>query len=326
MARTFARLAGVILLAGCTIVALTGCPGSRDPWPEGNGKRILTSFAPLHCFAMNVVGDDGTVLSLMTNHGPHGYSDSPADALKLRRADLFLINGLELDNTIARKLVKSSGNKNLRLVPVGECIPEKQLLEGGCHCNHDEDSGKKHDHDHGKDPHVWLGIPEAIRMVEKIRDELKAIDPANAPKYDSRTSTYVERLKALQAEGREMLKDKKERKIVTFHDSLQYFARTFDLKVVDVIEIAPGSEPGTFKMNELIKTCEAEGVRLIAVEPQYPSNTAAKTILKELRARGIQAEFVEIDPLETARSEELDADFYETKMRQNLKNLAEKLK
>lgn len=312
------------MMAGLVLVTLSGCPKVADPWPQQSGPRVLASFAPVYCFALNVAGSDAAILPLMTSHGPHGYSDSPSDTVKLRRAQLFLINGLDLDNTIAKRVTKSSPNRNLRLVAVGDAIPASQLLAGGCNCEHDGDDDK-HSHDHGIDPHVWLGIPEAICMVEKIRDEFMLIDPTNAPAYRTRAATYVERLQKLHAEGRELLKNKKERKLVTFHDSLQYFRRSFELQIAGVVEIAPGSEPGPKRLSELVKLCQDEKVRLIAVEPQYPSNTAAKTILLELRKKGIDAQFVEIDPLETARHEDLNADFYERKMRENLTNLAEKL-
>ena len=163
-------------------------------------------------------------------------------------------------------------------------------------------------------------------MVEKIRDELKELDPAHAAGYESRAAAYIERLKQLQVEGLALLKDKKDRKIVTFHDSMGYFARTFGLEIVDFIEIAPGAEPSRRKIGQVIETCKKNGVRLITVEPQYPANTSASAILTELKSQGIDAEFVEIDPIETARPDDLKPTYYEDRMRANLKQLAEKMR
>jgi ABC-type Zn uptake system ZnuABC Zn-binding protein ZnuA len=316
-----AIVAGVLIL-----VLLSGCPKPQDPWPEGSGLKVLASFAPLHCFALNVAGNDATVLPLMTERGPHHFSDSPQDVLKLKRAEIFLINGLELDNAVAKRMVRAGGNRDVRVFAAAESLPKEKLREGVCNCAKDGDDDH-HDHAHGKyDPHVWLGIPEAIHMVEQINAAFKQEDPAHGDAYRQRTEDYVSRLKKLQVDGVEMLKTKKERKIVSFHDSLHYFCRTFDLTVVDSIEIAAGTEPGSKKLTDLVNLCQKENVRFIAVEPQYPSNTSAKTILTELRKMGIEAEFVEIDPLETAAAGDLTTDFYERKMRENLRNLADKLK
>ena len=106
----------------------------------------------------------------------------------------------------------------------------------------------------------------------------------------------------------------------------QFIARTFKLEIVDSIEAAPGSEPDAKKLEELIATAKQKNVRVIAVEPQYDSNTSAKVILNALKRAGIDAEFAVVDPLETARADELNAEYYERKMRENVRNLADKLK
>lgn len=321
-----AALAAAVLVGGCN-------SGGGDVWPPNKSPRVLAFFPPLYCFARNVAGDDAAVLSLLTTTGPHDYQPSSRDSLLLRRADLFLINGLELDDHLAGRLKNASGNRQLRLAAVGESIPRQQLRKfsqtGHGHAHHGHDHhGHDHGHVHGEyDPHVWLGIPEAVCMVGRIRDELKTVNPSRAKEYDQRAADYVARLKNLQAEGKAALAGKAHRKLITFHESLQYFARSFDLTVVGTIELRPGSEPDARQISELIKVCKDQNVSVIAVEPQYPSNTSAKTLLQELQRKELpHAKLVIVDPLETAGPEELqDPGFYERKMRQNLKNLAEAL-
>jgi zinc transport system substrate-binding protein len=317
---------GLLLTVGPGLLVVSGCSKPVDPWPEGPGPRVVTSFAPIHCFALNVAGTDAVVKTIMTDRGPHHFNSTPRDIKLVDRANLFLINGLQLDNGIAEKMLKGGRNSSLKLVEVAGAIPQKDLREGGCTCEHDGD--EDHDHDHGKfDPHVWLGIPEAIHMVGSIRDELKRVDPEHAAGYDRRANAYIEKLNHLLADGRELLKDKKERKLVSFHDSLFYFSRSFNLEIVDSIEITAGAEPGGKKLKQLLETCQKNGVRLIAVEPQYDTSTSAKTLRENLKAKGVDAEFIEIDPIETAKADDLDhADYYEKTMRWNLKNLADKLK
>src|SRR5262249_12500631 len=124
-------------------------------------------------------------------------------------------------------------------------------------------------------------------------------------------------------DGVEMLKNKKDRRIISFHDSLEYFAKEFGVEIVGVIEM-PGQEPGSKEMSKLVDKCLKEDVRIIAVEPQYPeaSATAIKNALKD---KGKTAVLVEIDPLETAEPKDLSAGLYVAKMRENLKNLADNL-
>src|SRR5260221_3917232 len=123
-----------VLGVAAAIAIFPGCSGPKDPWPEKPGPRVLTSFAPLYCFALNVAGDDASLRGIMTETGPHEFDPSPQHAIALRRADLFLITGLDLDNGIAQKMVKSSRNRNLPIVETALAIPKSELREGMCSC------------------------------------------------------------------------------------------------------------------------------------------------------------------------------------------------
>jgi zinc transport system substrate-binding protein len=310
----------IAAISGCS--GCIGCGKVEDPWPDKPGPRVMVTFGPLYCFAANVAGDDASVLCLMGNVGPHDYRPTAHDAFKLKRADLFFTNGLDLDETVANNLKKTCGNPNLELIELGEseCLKEKLLKM---------DHGPAHaGHQHGEhDPHVWLGIPEAICMVESIRDTLKQKDPAHAEGYEKRASAYIERLKKLQKDGLAALADKKDRNLISFHESLKYFARTFKLDIVASLEQQPGLEPDANHIRDLVNLCKDKHVRLIAVEPQYPHNTSANKLLEEIRLKGVSdAAFVVVDPIETVPPDDLTHDYYETKMRENIANLAKSMK
>lgn len=309
-----------VLFAGLVAAAVAvGCSSGPDPWKDSRGPKVLAFFPPLYSLAAQVAGDDATVMSLLTTKGPHEYEPTHNDARKLRHADLFLTIGLGLDDAVAAKLKDSSGNATLKLVELGETLPKESLhrLEG-----------RSVGHDHGNvDPHVWLGIPEAVRMVEVIRDELADIDPPHADGYRRRAEETVQRLQKLQTEGQALLAAKAEKpRLLSFHDALYYFARSFAVEIVGYIE-APGQEPSAKRVKDLVAICKEKRVRLIAVEPQYPTNTGARLLLDELRRQGVpDAAFVEIDPLETADLADLTPDYYERTLRANVETLAKALK
>lgn len=310
--------------AGLGVLPL-GCGGGENPWPDRPGPKVVVSFAPVYCWAVNVAGDDAVVKNMMTTTGPHDFNPTDTDARLVRKADLFFINGLGLDNDLAAAVTKGSGNTRLNVVDLGSRLPADQLLEG--QCNHDH-AGHDHKHDHGTDPHVWLSPDYAVTMTEAIRDELKKADPAHAANYDRRAAEYVGKLRAIKAEGVQKLAGKKDRKLVSFHESLAYFARSFDLTVSGVVQKKPGQEPNTEDLKELVKLCREKQVRLLAVEPQYTANTSAKAILDELRRDGAvpDAALVEIDPLETVTPAALTPAWYEERMRANLDALARAMK
>jgi ABC-type Zn uptake system ZnuABC Zn-binding protein ZnuA len=164
-------------------------------------------------------------------------------------------------------------------------------------------------------------------MVEAIRDELKRLDPAHADGYDGRAAAYLKKLDRLEADGKGMLAPKKERAVLSFHESLNYFAETYGLEIAGAIEVNPGQEPTRDKLNEIIELCRKHKppVRVIAVEPQFPTRTSANIIRNALRGlpdAPIKAEFAEVDPLETCNEADVSPDLYEKVMGQNLKALA----
>lgn len=295
---------------------------SKSVWPDKPGPKVVVTFPPIACFAAKVMGDRGTLRGVMSSQGPHEYVESVKDAETVNGAELFFINGLELDTTISKKMLASAGNKKCKMIDLGSKFDEKKLLEG--ECNHE---GHNHAHEHGIDAHVWLGPDMAIKMTEVIRDELKIADPTAAAEYDARASKFIEELTKLQNDGVAMLKGKENRKIITMHESLAYFARAYDIDIAGSIQATPGQEPAKKKFDQLINTIVNKKVSVLAIEPQYVSSNAIQTIQRELKAKGLpEITVIQVDPFETDTSTTPSPDTYEKKMRANLEAIAKGLK
>ncbi|MGL4554249.1 MAG: metal ABC transporter substrate-binding protein [Gemmataceae bacterium] len=307
--------------------AASGCGTMIDPWEGEKGrKRVVVTIPALASFVRAVGGDDIAVRSLCVTTGPHGYKADSRDAAQFRRADLFLSVGLSLDDTFADALYALARNTKLPHIKLGQRVEKKMLLE--MKHDHGHDHGHEgHHHHHGKyDPHLWLGIPEAIQMVTVIGTELGKIDEANAEAYVKNAANYVEKLKALQEEGVKKLAGKKVKRIITFHDSFSYFARTFGMQVAEAMEVSPGDEPSPGHLAKIVKLCKdpLAPIGAITVEPQYAEGSAKKVS----EALGGKVPLVTVDPLETADVEELRKDagrWYLKKMEANVTKLADAL-
>ncbi len=322
LAKGRGRIVTVVLaLAVGVALGLGGCGKAEDPWEKvpGGEPRVLVSFPPLYCFAKSVAGDEVAVLSLLTTVGPHDHQPDNKDALAVRKARIYFANGLTLDDSLT-KLIASAADPSLRSVAVGNLgVPSDNRIRTG------EIKHGNHTHPAGADPHVWLGIDEAVGMVNVIRDTLKEVDPPRADGYDRRAAAYVERLKKLHADGLALLKDKKNRNLVTNHESLAYFARSFQLNIVGYIQTQPGVSVDGKHLAELVDLCQKRDVGVIAVEPQY-NRASADQLRDELKRNSVDAAVIEIDPIETAEPDELDAGYYERVMRRNVETLAKHLK
>lgn len=337
-----------LLLGGVALVllVLSGCGRHEDPWDEatGEGPKVLVSFPPLYCFTKKVAGDHAKVLSLLTTVGPHDYNPSSSDAIKPMKADLFLVNGLTLDDWVST-VANSSGNpkfikdREKFLISVSEKLAEPKdaekeakdktsftRLKFGHHHDHDEGADAHKGHSHGTwDPHAWLGIAPAKKMVEEIRDELTKLAPQHKKEFADNAAKYLQELDRLQKKGDELFAGKTNRKIIAMHDSMKYFARSFGLEVIDSIQPQPGAPVSNPKMKQLIDRCREEKIRVIAVEPQF-SDKDAKQLQEQLRKEGVAIDLVTFDTLETVDPEHAhDPDHYVRVMEKNITDLAAKL-
>jgi ABC-type Zn uptake system ZnuABC Zn-binding protein ZnuA len=332
MVRRLIWLLGGVGVLSCFLAG--GCSRAIDPWTgtDPKLKRVVTTTAPLASFVRAVGGDRVAVKCLCTTSGPHHFEAAPADLRMVSRAELFFAVGLTLDEAFADPLMRQSDNPKLHYVQLGTNLKRDLLHKLATPIKHG-------DHEHtGYDPHVWLGIPQAQGMVAKIASSLSGIDPDGADMYKKNAAAYQKTLQDLQTWGREQLARKRPKpdakiRLITQHDSLGYFAKSFDLDIAGVVQLVAGDEATLGHRQRLEKLCleaekQADPIRILATEPQVQERSAAQSLREELAARGVKIELVEIDPLETADEAELaeqGGTWYETQMRKNLTALVDKL-
>jgi len=275
--------------------------------------NVLCSFHPIYIFTQNVVGNSKNVTVeclLPPNIGPHDYALTPSDMKKLAKADLFIINGLGVEEFL-EKAVKS----NPKLKVIDTSIGIKPIATRGA--EESEEEHHEHEHHHGvHNPHIWVSPKSAIIQVKNIQKALSTADPSNAKIYLANANKYIEKLNAITSELTNASKTFKNRKIITFHDAFDYFARDFGLEVVSVIEVVPGQEPSAGELSKLIKMVKETKAGAIFSEPQY-SEKVAITLSKETGVSVYQ-----LDPAATGDGK---PDTYEKIMRKNIEILKKAL-
>src|SRR5215471_3093697 len=134
--RLWRKAAGVAVLAAALPLILFGCKAnnqqSEADWPDKPGPKVVVSFAPLYCLAVNVAGDDAVVKNVMTTTGPHDFNPTEKEVRLVSKADLFFVIGLDLDEDKAKVMKTGSGNDKLKIVELGEMIPKDKRCEGHC--------------------------------------------------------------------------------------------------------------------------------------------------------------------------------------------------
>lgn len=261
--------------------------------------KIVTSFYPIYIETLNITkGIDGVVVENMTKPQTgclHDYQMTPADMKKLEDADIFVANGAGMESFLQDII---DNQKDLKVIESAKNI---SLLED----------------EHGQNAHVWVSVSNCIIQVQTIADELSELDPNNASAYQKNAKEYIAKLEQLKQEMHQKIDDLPHKDIVTFHEAFPYFAKEFNLNIVDVIEREPGSAPSPSELTEIVNKVNNLQAKALFAEPQY-SSTAAKTIANETGAK-----VYTLDPVVTG---EEDLDAYIKAMKQNALTLQEALK
>ena len=324
MKKKYTKILSLLII---TLVALMGCSSKNtESINDSNEITIVTSFYPIYISTLNIIKDVPNVkLINMTKAQTgclHDYQLSPEDLKTLSSADIFVVNGAGMEGFLDKVI---SNKKDLDIVDSSEGIKlltadgEEHSHDDENH-NHDEEETHADDHDHKDNPHVWVSISNNIKQVQNIADGLAKYDPDNADKYEANAKEYISKLEALKTEMHEVIDTLPNRNIITFHEAFPYFAEEFNLNIVGVVEVEPGTEPSPKQLEETIEIAKNNNVKALFTEPQYAAK-AATTISNET---GIP--LYTLDPIVTGDSTSDAYDDYITKMEQNLETLKEALK
>ncbi len=277
--------------------------------------KVLTSFLPMYCLTAQVAGDLVELENLLpANVGPHDYQFAPRDLRKLTGAQIFVINGLGVEDWLARALKAAKGSKTMTVVEATAGLTKAQLITAVPHIHLPGERG--HDHGDGPNPHTWLDPRLAAHAVTNILVALQKADPANAPAYAANAAEAVKRLHQLDEEIGLALGPYHGSRIVTYHHAFPYFTRRYGLALVGVIEEVPNVEPSPKYLAALLKVIREKEVKAIFTEPQFRASLAQRI------SHDTKVPVAELDTLETGP---LKPTAYEEGLRRNLNTLLKHL-
>lgn len=314
-------LAFVLLLASCgtddgapvvTTGATTSGTGAASEQASGSvvpTERLLVvaTTTILGDLLSNLLGSDADLVVLLpVGADPHDYRASAAQVSLLHDADLVVANGIGLEEGII-DVLEAAESDGINLLEVGDLLDPLPFAAGdhdedgddeGDHDEDGDDDGDEGDHDEdeehahsGGDPHFWLDPLRVARAVELIAQELAAVD--DSIDWAGRADAYVSEIKDLHAEIETILAviPPDDRKLVSNHDALGYFAARYGFEVVDTV-IRGGAtlaDPSSAELAALVETIREQGVRSIFAE------TIESTVLAEALAAEVGSNVVVVE-------------------------------
>lgn len=230
---------------------------------------VVTTTQDLASIAQMIGGDLVAVEALAKGYqDPHFVDAKPSYLIKLRKADVFIQVGRDLEAGWAPGLLNNA--RNPKILPGGSGFVDAStgvtILELGARVG--RELGDVHPLGN---PHYWLDPENGVAIAANIRNAFIRNDPEHRALYEARTTEFQRRLRSRLAGWKKRAADLKlaGMKVVTYHRSWPYLARAFGFEVLDYVEPRPGVPPAPRHVQELTERMRRENVRLLFVEPYF---------------------------------------------------------
>jgi zinc/manganese transport system substrate-binding protein len=234
--------------------------------------NVMTATEDLASLAREVGGDAITVDSIAKGYqDPHFVEPKPSFLLKLQKADVLVVVGLDLEIGWLPPLITQSRNAKVQRAGPG-------YIDASTFCEILEKPQGQVSRAMGDvhplgNPHYWLDPRNGLRIAKGLADKFSAMQPANAAQFAQRYTDFEKRLNEAQKGWEAKMAPFKGRKVITYHRSWPNFCERFGLNVVEYVEPKPGIPPSPSHTLDLINLMKREGVKLILVEPYFDLRT-----------------------------------------------------
>ncbi len=243
--------------------------------------QVVATTEDLAAIAREVGGDRVAVSAICRGYqDPHFVDAKPSYMVQLKKADLFIEVGRDLEVGWVPGLL--SGSRNSKILTGGsgfvDASSQVEIIEIPSSVS--RTLGDVHPFGN---PHYWLDPTNGIGIARAIRDGLLRISPSDAALFNQRCADFEKRV----GEAATRLKAQAQTigltgvKVVTYHRSWSYFARAFGFEVVNYVEPRPGIPPSPNHVQDLVAQMKQGGVRLLIMEdffdPRLPQKIATDT-------------------------------------------------
>jgi zinc/manganese transport system substrate-binding protein len=276
---------------------------------DGEPIRVVATLPDLGDLATRVGGEEVAVTVLVK--GPqdaHFLEPRPSFVRALHEADLFVLNGMELEVGWVPPLLQSARNPKILPGAPGYVDASRAITPIEVPAAVSRAMGDVHPQGN---PHYLTDPCNGVRVAALLRDRLAERDPAHAAGFAERYRTFAEELAgrlvgAEAARGRDpeaIVRAVEEGRVeallggppggwlgavagpsraaVEDHKLWEYFARRFGLRPVATLEPLPGVAPTTSHLAEVVERMKTDRVRLILssvyFDPRHASWVAERT-------------------------------------------------
>ncbi len=298
----FAALIALVSLMGCLPTRSTQSPDhSTEPTDRATTALPQTAALPqvvvttaVLCDLTRQIAQETVALTCLMppDQDPHVYTPTPSDRKALEDANLVLYGGYQYEPGLI-KIIQASGTSVPKVAVYEAAVPTPLMGH-----EHEHEAGaaetEEHTEDHAEgegaevaDPHVWHDAKNGAQIVTVIQENLAKLVPTQASLYQTHATALTEGLTQLDDWIKKQIATvpAANRKLVTTHEALGYYANAYGLQLEGTIEgVSTDEKPSAARIGQLVDQLKVAQVPTIFVE----NTTSAKqleTVAKEANVK-----------------------------------------
>ena len=245
---------------------------------------VVSASIPAQAWLIKQIAGPAVSINTFLTAGsnPHSFEPSALQVKSLANSQIYFTIGIPFETSLIERATQLNRHLTISAMDHG-------IQKISAHTQHHHHAATDHVCMADTDPHIWLTPPLMASMASNTYAALAQILPQNQTALKQKLNQTIRKLAALDAEIREQLKTAASHTWVVTHPSWQYFANTYDFKLL-VLE-QDGKAPSAKHLARLIKQAESARIGIIFTEPQFDPQPA------HILAQQIGARVAIIDPL-----------------------------
>ena len=292
---------GIIIGVGILIIVLLVILNinKRNKASMDDGiTKIVTSFYPMYIIAENITdGANNIELENMADVNVgclHDYTLTTEDMKKIEKADIFIINGLGMEN-----FIKKAMESNDKMTVIDSSKDITNVIKD------DEETNA----------HIWTNIDNYILQVKNISEQLIKLDNKNAEIYKKNTDAYVKELEELKDTYLDNLKELKGKKAISLNEAFDYLGQELGMEMTTIETDHEESTMSAEMLKTIIDKVKQEKIEIIIIDKD-DNESNAKAIADETGAK--------IFKLNSGLKGSIEKNAYIEQVKENMQILAEK--
>jgi zinc/manganese transport system substrate-binding protein len=248
-----------------TLVALAGLALLASPVGAADKIQVVATTTDLKALTEAVGGDLVEVDALARgNQNPHDLEVRPSLMVKVRRADVIVMNGLELDQW-AEVVIQGANNPKVNPGAPGRVDASEGILVLEVPKTRvDRSMGDVHPMGN---PHYTADPGMAPAVTANILNGLARVAPQSRATFERNRAAFLARLEQAQARWTEVLAPVKGARVVVDHNLWAYFLTRFGLVQAASVEERPGIPATPAHLAKLIELIKGERIKVIMTVP-----------------------------------------------------------